>query len=148
MSGLSVAVSPLLPWAAIVVFAVVAVLVLAFGAWRRARGPMAAAGGGGAAADPGRSVARGGAARGRSTTSPRWWSTIAEHAHRRPPQIRRRRAQAVPDKLNAAQGSRRARRPCRRARPDAALADNGTELYTALTRALSDVPASASPARS
>lgn len=38
IAGYSIAVAPLLPWAAIAAFVVVALLLLAFGAWRRARG--------------------------------------------------------------------------------------------------------------
>jgi hypothetical protein len=38
IAGYSIATAPLLPWAAIIAFAALAVLVLAFGAWRRARG--------------------------------------------------------------------------------------------------------------
>ena len=46
---------------------------------------------------------------------------------------------ACKQRLGQRARSRRARGPCRRAR-SRRLADNGTELYTALTRALSDVP--------
>jgi hypothetical protein len=38
LGGYSIATSPLLPWAAIIVFAALAALLIAFGAWRRARG--------------------------------------------------------------------------------------------------------------
>ena len=38
VAGYSVALSPLLPWVAIIAFAVLAALLLAFGFWRRARG--------------------------------------------------------------------------------------------------------------
>jgi hypothetical protein len=38
IAGYSIATSPLLPWAAIIAFAAAATLLLAFGAWRRARG--------------------------------------------------------------------------------------------------------------
>jgi hypothetical protein len=38
VAGYSLAISPLLPWPAIIAFAVLAALILGFGAWRRARG--------------------------------------------------------------------------------------------------------------
>jgi hypothetical protein len=40
LAGYSIATSPLLPWAAILAFAAAAALLLAFGAWRRARGTL------------------------------------------------------------------------------------------------------------
>ena len=48
--------------------------------------------------------------------------------------------QHVTDRAAAVPRSRCARGACRSARPGTALADNGTQLYTALTRALADVP--------
>src|SRR5258708_36782014 len=38
IAGYSIATAPLLPWLAIIVFAALGLLFLAFGAWRRARG--------------------------------------------------------------------------------------------------------------
>src|SRR5690242_2472105 len=38
VAGYSIAVAPLLPWAAVIAFAAAALAILAFGAWRRARG--------------------------------------------------------------------------------------------------------------
>src|SRR5215469_3950001 len=38
VAGYSIAAAPLLPWAAIIAFAVLGVLLLAFGFWRRVRG--------------------------------------------------------------------------------------------------------------
>ncbi len=142
MSGLTIAFSPLLPWAAIIAFAAVAVLVLAFGAWRRARGLtwrlLALAVLLLILIDPSlveeQREAQHDVAAVVVDDSPSM--RIGE---------RRKYAddalQSVLDKLKQQKNLDVRVVHAGAPDPNAALADNGTELYTALTRALSDVPA-------
>ncbi len=141
IAGYSIATSPLLPWAAIIAFAAAAALLLAFGAWRRARGVVW------------RCLAL--ALLLLVLTNP---SLVEEQ---RQPQHdvavvvvddspsmrigeRRKFADAalqhVTDRLQ--QFHDLDVRVVHAGSPDAGsvLADNGTQLYTALTRALADVP--------
>jgi hypothetical protein len=117
VAGYSIAAAPLLPWAAIIAFAVLALLLLAFGFWRRVRGAFWRL-----AAfvvlltilvnpslieeqrQPQRDVA----------------AVVVDDSQFKDLDIRIVHAGA-PD-------------------PNAGLADNGTQLYTAMTRALADVP--------
>ncbi|HZB93372.1 MAG TPA: hypothetical protein VE397_18130 [Stellaceae bacterium] len=141
IAGYSIATAPLLPWAAIAAFAALAALVLAFGAWRRARGVVW------------RVLAF--ALLLLILTNP---SLVEEQ---RQPQ-RDVAAVIVDDSPSmrigerqryAAEALQRITEELRRFHnldvrvvhagapdPNAALADNGTQLYTALTRALADVP--------
>ncbi|HXQ53149.1 MAG TPA: hypothetical protein VN802_18810 [Stellaceae bacterium] len=142
MNGLSLAASPLLPWWAIAAFVALAALLLAFGVWRRARGVawrlLALAALVAILVDP---------------------SLIEEQ---REPQHdvvavvvddspsmrigeRRKFADAALDELTRKLQQQKDLdvRVVHAGAPDpnAALGDNGTELYTALVRALADVPA-------
>jgi len=141
VAGYSVALSPLLPWVAIIAFAVLAALLLAFGFWRRARGASWRL-----------------AALAIILTILVNPSLIEEQ---RQPQ-RDIAAVVVDDSPSMRIGERRRyaeealRHVTQRLEqfkdlevrvvhagapdPNAALADNGTQLYTALTRALADVP--------
>jgi hypothetical protein len=141
VAGYSLAAAPLLPWTAIVVFAVLAVVLLACGAWRRARGLLW------------RIAAL--AVLLLILTNP---SLIQEQ---RQPQ-RDVAVVVVDDSPSMRIGERRRYadealkhvtqrldqfhdldvRVVHAGAPDpnAGLADNGTQLYTALTRALADVP--------
>ena len=140
-AGFSIATSPLLPWAAILAFAALAALLLALGAWRRARGVVW------------RLLAF--ALLLLVLTNP---SLVEEQ---RQPQ-HDVAVVVVDDSPSMRIGERRhyadeaLRQVTDRLRqfhdldlrvvhagapdPAAALADNGTQLYTALTRALADVP--------
>ena len=141
IAGYSIATSPLLPWAAILAFAAVAALVLAFGAWRRARGfawrvlamlllllilanPSLVA----EQRQPQRDVAAvvvDDSPSMRIGERQRYAEEALRHVTERLNQFKNLDVRVVhagaPD-------------------PNAALADNGTQLYTALTRALADVP--------
>jgi len=141
VAGYSIAAAPLLPWAAVIAFAVLALLLLAFGFWRRVRGAfwrLAAF-----------------AVLLTILVNP---SLIEEQ---RQPQ-RDVAAVVVDDSPSMRIGERRRyaeealRHVMQRLEqfkdldvrvvhagapdPNAGLADNGTQLYTALTRALADVP--------
>ncbi len=141
VAGYTIAAAPLLPWAAIIAFAVLALLLLAFGFWRRVRGAfwrLAAF-----------------AVLLTILVNP---SLIEEQ---RQPQ-RDVAAVVVDDSPSMRIGERRRyaeealRHVTQRLEqfkdldvrvvhagapdPNAGLADNGTQLYTALTRALADVP--------
>ena len=141
VAGYSIATAPLLPWAAIIVFAVLGAILLAFGAWRRARGlvwRLAAL-----------------AVLLVILANP---SLVEEERQKQhdvaavviddSPSMRigdRRRyadeaLKQVTDRLQ--QFSDLDVRVVHAGAPDpnAALADNGTQLYTALSRALADVP--------
>ena len=141
MTGWSLATSPLLPWWAIAAFAAVALLLIAFGAWRRARG-----------------------------TALRLLAVLALAAIIiNPSLVEEKRAPQhdvaaviVDDSQSMSIGQRReyaaaalknvtdqlARLPALDVRvvhagapdPAAPLANDGTQLYTALSRALADVP--------
>jgi hypothetical protein len=141
VAGYSIAASPLLPWTAILAFAALAFIVLAFGAWRRARGIV-----------------------WRAFAFALLLLILANPSlveEQRQPQ-RDVAVVVVDDSLSMRIGERQRyagealRYVTERLRqfhdldvrvihagapdPNAPLADNGTELYTALTRALADVP--------
>jgi hypothetical protein len=141
MNGLSLAFQPLLPWSAIIAFAAAAALVLAFGIFRRARGIL-----------------------WRFLALAALMAILVEPSlveEQRDPQ-RDVAAVVVDDSPSMRIGERRKfadeavaqiTRQLQQLKnldvrvihagapdPNAALADTGTELYTALSRALSDVP--------
>ncbi|MGO8914404.1 MAG: hypothetical protein ACLQJR_00685 [Stellaceae bacterium] len=141
IAGYSIATSPLLPWAAIIIFAAAAALLLAFGAWRRARGLVW------------RSLAL--ALLLLVLANP----SLVEEQRQAQPDVA---VVVVDDSPSMRIGERRRYaeealqhvtghlqqlhdldvRVVHAGAPDAGsvLADNGTQLYTALTRALADVP--------
>jgi len=141
MTGWSIAASPLLPWWAIAAFAAAAALLLGFGLWRRARGIwlrlLAVIALGAIAANP---------ALVEETRSPQ--HDVAAVVVDESPSMRigdRRRyaeeaLQAVTDRLRRFNDLDV--HVVHAGAPDeaAALADQGTQLYTALNRALADVP--------
>ena len=141
IAGYSIATAPLLPWAAIIAFAALAALLIAFGAWRRARGlvwrvlalalllliltnpslveelrqpqsDVAAV-----IVDDSPSMRIGERQRYAAEALQR----VTDELHRFPDLDVRIVHAGAPD-------------------PNAALADDGTRLYTALTRSLADVP--------
>jgi hypothetical protein len=142
IAGYSIATAPLLPWAAIIAFAALAVLLLAFGAWRRARGLVW------------RVLAL--ALLLLILANP----SLVEELHQPQSDVA---AVVVDDSPSMRIGDRQryAAEALQRVTdelhrfhdldvrivhagapdPNAALADDGTRLYTALTRALADVPA-------
>jgi hypothetical protein len=142
MNGLAIAVSPLLPWWAIIAFASVAVLVLAFGAWRRARSLawrlLALAALVLILIDPSLVEERREAQRDVAAV------VVDDSPSMRIGERRHFADAALEDVMRKLQQQKdldvrvvHAGAPD----PNAALADTGTELYTALTRALADVPA-------
>ncbi len=141
IAGYSIATAPLLPWAAIIAFAALALLLLAFGAWRRARGlvwrVLALALLLLILANP--SLVE-------ELRQPQ--SDVAAVVVDDSPSMRIGERQRY-----AAEALQRVTDELRRFHdldvrivhagapdPNAALADDGTRLYTALTRALADVP--------
>ncbi|HYM01985.1 MAG TPA: hypothetical protein VET85_03500 [Stellaceae bacterium] len=141
VAGYSIAAAPLLPWTAIIAFAAVAALLLGFGAWRRARGTLLRF----AAfvvlllilTNPSlvqeERVAQRDVAAVIVDDSPsmrigerrRYAEDALDHVTQRLQQLHDLDVRVIhagaPD-------------------PNGALADTGTQLYTALTRALADVP--------
>ena len=141
IAGYSIATAPLLPWVAIAAFAAAALLILAFGAWRRARGLLWRF-----AALVVLLLILANPSLVQEQRQPQ--HDVAAVVVDDSPSMRigeRRRyaeeaLQHVTDRLK--QFHDLDVRVIHAGAPDAdtALADNGTQLYTALTRALSDVP--------
>ncbi len=141
VAGYSIATSPLLPWAAIAAFAAVALLLLAFGAWRRARGLVWRL-----AALVVLLLILANPSLVQEQRQPQ--HDVAAVVVDDSPSMRigeRRRyadeaLQHVTDRLKQFHDLDVRVIHAGAPDPDAALADNGTQLYTALTRALADVP--------
>ena len=141
VAGYSIAAAPLLPWAAVIAFAAAAIIILAFGAWRRARGLIWRLGAlivlllilvnpslVQEERQPQHDVA---AVVVDDSPSMR----IGERRHYADEAL-----QQVTQRLQQFKGLDVRIVHAGAPDPNGAFADNGTQLYTALTRALADVP--------
>ena len=141
MNGLTLAAAPLLPWTAILAFAAAAALILAYGAWRRARGTtwrcLAVAVLLAILIEPS-------LVEEERQPQPDVAAVVVDDSPSMRIGPRRSYAatalQEVTDELKSLKGLEVRVIHAGAPDPNAAFADTGTELYGALTRALADVP--------